>query len=326
MKSLINSLIIFVLFTCIATTKSQTSSVLHSPPNNKKVETMKQPNQCKNEEAIGRIRATPVGDSFSFTIIGDTAPYASQEYDSVFSGLMAQMEQLEPKPAFMAALGDFAGGGSAQQYDHYQTLVSKLSIPNITAIGNHDRDDLSGWQTYRNIRGPLNYEFAFGNTRFIVLKCHWGNRINPNEKQTQDIDGLTETELEFLEDCLQRNTHEVKVIMMHSPPSFNNRFAGRIGDGFPDLESDFLALVDKYDVNLVLAAHVICYDRYEYNGTTFVTSAGGGYELDGEFENPPYDGHFHHFVEITIDQSTGAFTGRVIKHGDGTTSLSGFSF
>ena len=113
---------------------------------------------------------------------------------------------------------------------------------------------------------------------------------------------------------------------MHSPPYFNNRFADRNGDGFQSLENEFLAIVEKYDVNLVLTAHVICYDRYEYNGTTFLTSAGGGFDLDGEFCNPPYEGRFYHFVEITIDQLTGTFSGRVIKYGDGSKSLPGFAF
>ena len=59
-----------------------------------------------------------------------------------------------------------------------------------------------------------------------------------------------------------------------------------------------------------------------------MTSAGGGYPLDGDgkSENLPPEGRIYYFLEITIDHSSGAFSGRVIKLGDGTTSLPGFDF
>lgn len=280
----------------------------------------------RNETMIKRIQSASLKYPFSLVIVGDTAPFPNPECDETFRALIEQMNRLRPKPLFMANLGDFAGPGTVDRHEHYLELVGDLNIPDICAIGNHDRDNPIGWETFENVHGPCNYNFAMGNTLFVALNCHPRNGQRRDRNQPDDyVNGPTEAELAYLEACLRSDTHPVRFLLMHQPPDFNRRFDGFNGMGFTHLEKEFLQLIRNFRVNIVCCAHVILYDYCEFEGAAFVTSAGGGYATDTVFFTPPYRGRFHHFVEITVQES-GAISGRVIKLSDGAQSVPGFDF
>jgi hypothetical protein len=280
----------------------------------------------RNQSMIKRIQSAPLKYPFTFTLVSDTDPFPNPVNDATFRALLAQMKLLRPKPLFLVNLGDFAGPGTVGQHLHYLELVRDLNIPNICALGNHDRDNPIGWEVFQDVQGPINYHFAVGNALFVVLNCQPRNGTRRDRNQPAEyVMGPTEVELAYLEDCLRQDTHAVRFVMMHQPPDFHGHLAGFNGQGFTHLENEFLHLVRSFRVNMVCCGHAILYDYYEHGGTVFVTSAGGGYDIESVLSTPPYRGRFYHFVEITVHES-GALSGRVIKLGGGTQSVPGFDF
>ena len=273
--------------------------------------------QDRNAAMIARIEAAPVQYPFRFVILGDTAATPRPEADAVFSGMLGQIQRLDPAPLFLANLGDFSGPGSRDRHEDYLRLVEPVAIPNICLMGNHDRDDPAGWEIFPDVHGNMDYQFAYGHTRFICINSHSCNGGRPGDR----VDGPRAEDLAYLEKCLREDDHRRRIVLMHQPPDLDNHFAPPVDPGFRHLQREFLALMNEYHVDLVCAAHILIYDCHERDGTGYVTSGGGGWGLYGDFDppihvpdDPPHRGSFFHFVEITVAES-GTISGRVIKAG-----------
>lgn len=257
--------------------------------------------------------------NFRFIILGDSAATPRPVGDAIFSEMLSQMERLKPEPLFLANLGDFAGPGTIDRHEHYLRLAERVSLPNICVMGNHDRDEAVGWENFRQVHGPLNFQFTYGHCRFIVLNCHHGS------EQTREED------LTYLETCLRDDDHPHRIVLMHMPPNLNNHYSPHSEWGFSKLERQFLSLVKAHDIKLVCCAHVIAYDYYVHDGIPYVVSGGGGWGLCTHFagechgQKPPYRGSFYHFVEIIVQES-GAISGRVIQAFEGTRENPAYSF
>lgn len=244
----------------------------------------------RNEAMIKRIQSASLKYPFSFLIVGDTAPFPNPEYDEIFRALLEQMNKLRPKPLFMANLGDFAGPGAMDRHVHYLELVRDLNIPNLCVLGNHDRDNPIGWEAFENVHGPCNYSFAIGNTLFVVLNCQPRNGQRRDRNQPDDyVNGPTEADLAYLEECLRRDTHPVRFLMMHQPPDFNRRFDGFNGLGFTHLEKEFLQIIVSYPSGTVIglwatltanSVAISLINRGEMVPEDFVRSASGTFLND----------------------------------------------
>gem|GEM_PF-3435491 len=280
---------------------------------------------CRNAQMFERIAAIPVRYPFRFTVLGDTAPSADAAFDAAFTGLLAQMSTLTPAPLFMVNLGDFSGPGTRAGHRHYAELTASFPLPHLCVRGNHECDDPVGHRSFAEFVGAGNAHFAYGNTLFVLLKCH--SRRLPDDAGAAAagtvIDGPTDAELAYLDSCLRQDTHAARIVLMHQPPAFSGRFRGLNGDGFTHLEREFLHLLQRHEVALVCCAHVIAYDFHTRGGTAFLTSGGGGYALESQLQTPPQRGRFHHFVEIAV-AADGAVSTRVFKAGDGSRPLPGY--
>lgn len=275
--------------------------------------------QNRNTSNISQIEATPVKYPFCFTIAGDTAASPNPVGDAIFGEILRQMQQLGPKPLFFANLGDFAGPGTLECHEHYLRLVGHLNIPNICTMGNHDADDPVGGENFARLYGPVNFQFAYGNTCFVAINVH-----NP---------GPREVDLDFLAEALGSDGHPNQVVLMHMPPNLNNHYAPHPEWGFSRLEREFLDIVKTHRVRLVCCAHVVAYDYYVYDGIPLVVSGGGGWGLCSHYGGcqslamgtPGQRGSFYHFVQVSVDKS-GAISGRVIPAFQGIRENPDYSF
>lgn len=165
------------------------------------------PIRGRNAAMIARIEATPVHYPFSFVVAGDTGAWPSPLADAIFAQLLRQMASLDPPPLFFTNLGDFAGPGTPDRHEHYLRLVDELPFPDLCVVGNHDLDDPTGWETFGQIHGPVNFTFAYGHTRFVALHCQMGTG------------GPREDDLAYLDACLRDDDHPHRFVLMHTPPT-----------------------------------------------------------------------------------------------------------
>jgi hypothetical protein len=260
----------------------------------------------RNFEMIQRITDTPVSYPITFALIGDTGAKPNPVGDLIFRELLAQIGDQQ----FAVTLGDFAGPGTLDRHDHYLSMARKLDIPNICVLGNHDRDDPVGVANFEQIHGPLNYQFALGNTRFVAINCQC------------HTDGPRDEDLEYLDRCLGVNELPVSVVFMHMPPHFSGRFHPHEEWGFTHHESDFLEIITRNRVSLVCCAHVLCYDFHVYEGIPFVTTGGGGWGICTHLgagctvSRAPGRGVFYHYATVSIE-ANGRLSGGVVRACEG---------
>ncbi len=154
----------------------------------------------RNVEMTRRIEAARVEYPLRFALAGDSGAYPDPTGDAIFAQLLRQVAEL--KPLFFINLGDFAGPGTRDRHDAYLRLVEPLEIPNVCVVGNHDLDDPSGRETWERVHGPMNFEFGYGHTRFVVIHaCARVGRHDPVEPPDA-IEGPRPEDLEFLKSAL----------------------------------------------------------------------------------------------------------------------------
>ena len=275
----------------------------------------------RNQSAIQTLQNVPVEYPFRFVMLGDIR---SAE-DRRFVQLFAQINQLEPRPLFIANIGDFAApdsGPDADQaygrhsgtteYGPYLELLDGSDIPIVSVVGNHDIED--GFDKYNSYFGDVNFSFEYGNTDFIAIHSAHGN-------PSRGIFGPRELDLRSLDEQLQDASHGNKIVFMHIPPYLENEFYWKPGmAGFKDQEAQFRDMVERHGVKMVASAHNQCFNRCSRNDVEYVVSGGGGWEVpywQDTSHLPPQRGLFFHFVLVTVGES-GEITGDVIKINEGT--------
>ena len=167
---------------------------------------------CRNLRMAERIGATEVRYPFSFVVAGDSGAWPDPTADAIFAQLLRQTAEIRPTPVFFANLGDFAGPGSPERHRQYLELVASLAVPNLCLVGNHDLEDSRGPEAWTAVHGPMNFHFAYGNTRFVA------------------IDGASG-----------------RVVLMHSPPHLDGYYAPQPECGFQQGEPEFLDIIRRHD-------------------------------------------------------------------------------
>lgn len=273
--------------------------------------------ELRNPNMIAQIEGAPVAYPFTFTLLGDTAAGPTPVGDLIFAQMLRQMAQLTPTPRFMVNLGDFAGPGLLPRHEHYLQMVEGVPFPNLCLSGNHDCDDPTGFDVFQQVHGAHNFTFSYGNVGFVCINGHGGKHIP----------GPQANDIAFLEKALAAAPHPTKIVMLHMPPNFNDRYAPHPDWGFKQFEVEFLRIVKAYGVKLVCSAHVIAFDQHIHDGVQYVVSGGGGWGLCTHYGHcvgawdlghPPHTGAFYHFVEITVG-ADGTISGLVYMACEGTT-------
>jgi hypothetical protein len=268
----------------------------------------------RNEDMAERIGATGVRRPFSFVIAGDSGAWPDPTADAIHSQLLRQIAGLDPPPVFLANLGDFAGPGTPDRHEHYLDLVAGLPIPSVCLIGNHDLEDPRGAEAWAAVHGPVNFQFACGDTRFVAIDGASGQAGELGDTTPPDTAGPSVEALRFLDDTLTATAEPHRVVLLHAPPHLDGHYAPQPECGFRQGEREFLEIVHRHGVELVCCAHGLGFDHHVRDGIRFVMSGGGGAALYLSYRDATGGdrGALFHAVEITLGER-GAVRGRVIQ-------------
>jgi hypothetical protein len=269
---------------------------------------------ARNARMAERIGAAAVRYPYSFVIAGDSGAWPDPTADAIFAQLVRQTAELDPPPLFFANLGDFAGPGTRERHERYLELVAPLPVPNICLVGNHDLEDPGGRDAWSAVHGPPNFQFGYGNTRFVAIDAVSGSAGELGPTPVPDTSGPSAAALRFLDDALAAADEPHRVVLMHAPPHLDGHFSPEPGCGFRQGEREFLDIIHRHGVELVCCAHGLGFDHHVDDGVRVVMSGGGGAALYLSYRDAPGGdrGALFHAVEITVAES-GAVRGRVLQ-------------
>jgi 3',5'-cyclic-AMP phosphodiesterase len=122
------------------------------------------------------------GDSLVFIAISDTHTDYSDLRAAVTT--INEMEGI----SFVMVCGDVTDWGLFNEYDDYYHLTSRLNVPFVTLIGNHDYLS-NGKLIFNKMFGPTNFYFDIGNYRMVVFD----NVVWENGNQAPDFEWFQQT-------------------------------------------------------------------------------------------------------------------------------------
>ncbi|AOM79805.1 metallophosphoesterase family protein [Pedobacter steynii] len=120
-------------------------------------------------------------DTVRFVLSGDTQ--RSRDETVRFTKKVNDMPGID----FVVIAGDITEFGVLQEMEWISRSLSKLNVPYVAVIGNHDLTS-RGRDAFINMFGPLNYSFLYGGVKFV---CHDTNsREHKFDGNTPDIPWL----------------------------------------------------------------------------------------------------------------------------------------
>jgi hypothetical protein len=230
-----------------------------------------------NKKEISLIKVQNPKD-FTFAVLGDN----KGDY-SVFEPLLNDIAY-STEIAFAIDEGDLVNEGERRLYRRFfKQLKRNLTIPFLTAIGNHDLNNGSS-SNYQEIFGPTYYTFEVGQSYFIVLDA------------TTEA-GFDKTERKWLEDELKTaQTSKARFIFMHVPP-FDPR-GSRFNKCLPEKDrKDLLELFRSYKVTHLFASHIHGYFSGIWEEIPYTITGGAGARLHGS--DPEH--FFHHYIKVHVN-------------------------
>lgn len=115
-----------------------------------------------NKTNINRLLQTPGDDTIRFILGGDT----QRAYDNT-SAFVASANRV-PGVDFVVIDGDISDFGLLLEMEEVHERLSKLSVPYIAVIGNHDLVS-HGETVFKRMYGDLDFSFTYKQVKFI---CH----------------------------------------------------------------------------------------------------------------------------------------------------------
>jgi len=199
--------------------------------------------------------------SVRFAIIGDSGTGQREQYE-----VAEKMELYREKVNFdfVIMLGDNIYGGHRpddfkQKFEvPYRTLLD-AGVKFYAALGNHD--DPNNERLYKpfNMGGQRYYTFKKGDVEFFVLDSNY----------------MDATQLNWLEQSLQKSKAKWKIAYFHHPLYSNGRTHG------PDLDlrSQLVPLFRQYEVNVVFSGHEHAYERIKPTDSIYYFILGNSGKL-----------------------------------------------
>lgn len=173
-------------------------------------------------------------DTIRFAFTGDTQRWYDHTYD--FVKHINQQDSLD----FVIHGGDLTDFGIKKEYLLQHSILSKLKIPYVALIGNHDiigKGDL----VYEDLYGSENFAFRVGSsssdsghTRFICLNTN-----------ALEYDYATPVpDFAFIKEQLKKTTEKDKrtIFVMHVSPG-NEQFNNNVADIFQEKIREFPSLL-----------------------------------------------------------------------------------
>lgn len=197
---------------------------------------------------VQRIMAVPPKDTLQFILISDTQRFYSDTEDFV-----EHANKLKDI-SFVILTGDITDFGLLKEFRWINNILSKLHVPYLTVIGNHDLV-ANGEKVYQEMYGPLNYTFNYGRNRFVFINT---NSVEYPDKSAPDLKWLR---------AQLRNSEQYDhaIIISHIPPFDRDFDRGK--------ESQLAALLGEHPkVHLSLNGHQHDYSEQVYynDGVNYV--------------------------------------------------------
>ncbi|WP_439559311.1 metallophosphoesterase family protein [Dyadobacter sp.] len=208
-----------------------------------------------NNKNIALLPSNPPQDTLRFILMGDTQRWYDESEDFVKSA------NSQKGISFVLHAGDISDFGLAQELKWVDRIMSRLNVPYMTVIGNHDII-ANGPDAYRKMFGPLDYSFTYGNYKFIF--------INTNSREYA-FDG-TVPNVPWLRAQLADNPEGKEMIVVGHVPPYDNDFDKK-------LEPEFAGLLrDNPNVNMSLYGHQHSFTDGEYykDGVRYVVTTSMG--------------------------------------------------
>lgn len=182
---------------------------------------------------------------------------------------------------FLINTGDVVERGDRANFAAFRELMADFPLPFCLVPGNHDLgtgDSLKHFLASGGAPAP-HYSFDVGTAHFTVANSASGY-LRPGE-------------LHWIDQDLAATGRPVKLVFVHYPP-FDPAGSDHILYSGND---EFMALIQKHDVDYVFSGHIHAYGQAMRNGTMYVISGGAGAPLR-QWDQP---GAFYHYVQVTVD-------------------------
>lgn len=232
------------------------------------------------------------GHSFRFVVMGD-----SRSQQDLWEAIVAHIDGLDPRPAFVINSGDVVVQGGADEFaEYYIPPLLDTAIPHFVAIGNHDTGQGDRANEFKYLFGQdaLNYYFDYGNCRFVFLD---------NVSRNLPWDKVLEIAGGWLADTPSGYR---KVLTVHQPPANIQKWAYH-AMGVAESKK-FTELMAKHRVDEVFLGHIHAYSTATLDGVSYTVAGGGGAGLHDRF-GP--SGNVHHYV--ICDVTSEGITQQVVR-------------
>lgn len=154
-------------------------------------------------------------ETFRFILTGDT----QRSYDETddFVNSINKQDSID----FIIHGGDYSEFGMKKEFEWAVSILSKLKIPYVGLIGNHDIIG-NGDNVYGKIFGNENFSFIASDVKFVCLNT---NAIEYDYSHPVPDFNYIKSQLE------ESTSHQRTVVVMHAPPG-NEQFDNNVKDVF----------------------------------------------------------------------------------------------
>ncbi|MBP3419355.1 MAG: metallophosphoesterase [Marinifilaceae bacterium] len=175
------------------------------------------------EKSVQRVEQQLKDSSeITFAVISDTQRWYDETEDCV--NAINERGDID----FVLHCGDFADFGLTKEFVLMRDLLSKLDVPYLTAIGNHDCL-ATGDDVYKKVYGPTNYAFTAGNVRIISLNT---NALEYDYSEKVPDFSFMGNELYNVDDAVEKS-----IVLMHAPP-YSDVFNNNVNEIFHHIVSE----------------------------------------------------------------------------------------
>lgn len=155
-------------------------------------------------------------DTIRFAMISDTQR-SYDETEDFMKHFNSQVENVD----FILHGGDIADFGMTKEFEWTHRILSKLKVPYVSLIGNHDIIGNGEW-VFRKMYGEENFSFIAGDVKFICL----------NTNAIEYDYSYPVPDFNFIRDQIADSSFNKRTIVaMHAPPG-NEQFNNNVMDVF----------------------------------------------------------------------------------------------
>ncbi|CAG5069073.1 3',5'-cyclic adenosine monophosphate phosphodiesterase CpdA [Dyadobacter sp. CECT 9623] len=208
-----------------------------------------------NARNVAALVSQPPPDTLRFILMGDSQRWYDESEEFVKSA------NKHRDISFVLHAGDISDFGLSQEFKWVNRILSKLHVPYMTVIGNHDIV-ANGPDAYRKMFGPMNYSFEYGSHKFIF--------INTNSREYA-FDG-TVPDVNWLRKELADNPENKDMIVIAHIPPYDNDFDKNLEKEYGEL------LGNNPNVHMSLYGHQHSFNDGEYykDGVRYVVTTSMG--------------------------------------------------